>query len=112
MKRDKWAQLAQLSDLIFDVEAQKFARLQEEEAKLKQKRDRLEEMNAAALNAFNQGHLSLRMGGDFYWQTWVGNNASRLGQAQARARALSEIHKPALRKAFGRKNVLKNLIGK
>ncbi|WP_375264520.1 hypothetical protein [Planktotalea sp.] len=86
MKRDKWAQLARLSDLIFDVEAQKFARLQEEVAKLKQKRDRLEEMNSTALNAFNQGHTSLRMDGDFHWQTWVGNNASRLGQAQARAR--------------------------
>ena len=66
MKRDKWAQLAQLSDLIFDMEAQKFAKLQEEETQQKKKQDRLEEMNAAALDACNQGHTPLRMDGDFY----------------------------------------------
>lgn len=112
MKHSKWAQLTKLSDLVFDAVAQKFAKLQEEEARLKHQRSRLAEMNADALDAFKSVHPSHQLDGDFHWQTWVGNNASRLGQAQARARALSEMHKPALRKAFGRKSVLRDLANK
>ncbi len=109
MTRAKWEDLAKLADLMFEVEAKKLTELLGEENKLQRQRQRLKALNAAALKEFDGGHVAHKVDGDFHWQMWVGQNAQRIGQQQARARAMSEMHKPALRKAYGRKSVLSAL---
>ncbi len=105
----KWQQLAKLADLAFDHELAKLSELRQAEAKLLQQRQSLEAMNASALEDFSTPHPAHWQNGDFLWQTWVGNNARALSNEQARLRVLAEMHKPELKKAFGRKTALETL---
>ncbi|MGB7319143.1 MAG: hypothetical protein WBC85_14360 [Planktotalea sp.] len=105
----KWAQLAKLATLAFDREVSKLSELKEAESKLASQREKLEGMNAQALEDFAGPHPAHWTNGDFLWQAWVAQNAKAIGIEQARLRVLAEMHKPELKKAFGRKTVMENL---
>jgi hypothetical protein len=105
----KWRELVQLVNLKFEQELEKVAKLRAAEDALVERRGRLAKMNAQALDAFAKPHPSHWHDGDFLWQTWVGKNERALGIEQARLRAIAEMHKPQLRRAFGRKCVVEAL---
>lgn len=107
--KQKWAELAKLANLVFDSELRKSSELRQAQANLGLKRRRLDVMNRKALDALVNPHPVHRHDGDVLWQAWVGQNARAIGLEQAKLRALTEIHKSKLRKAFGRKSVLEEL---
>ncbi|MEP5154361.1 hypothetical protein [Planktotalea sp.] len=109
---NKWAQLAELAQLAYDKELAKLSALWEAEAKLVERRQRLNAMNEQAMDDLSEPHPALWHNGDVLWQTWVNQNGRAIGMEQARLKALAEFHKPELRKAFGRKSVLESLSGK
>lgn len=108
MKKD-WDDLARLATLMFENELRKLSEFRDAEARLAEKRRRLSEMNNEALDALAKPHPAHWHNGDVLWQSWVGENKRAIGVEQAKLRALSEMHKPKLRKAFGRKSVLEQL---
>lgn len=109
---DKWVQLAELANLAFDHKLAKLSELRAAEGKLTEQRRRLEGMNEQALVDLSEPHPSHWQNGDFHWQRWLAKNARALSIEQARLRVLSEMHKPELRKAFGRKTVMESLAKK
>ena len=109
MVTTQWADLEKLAEIAFEVQMQKLKKLSAAEAKLIAQRQHLAAMNKDALREFSSVHPAHWQNGDFLWQSWIGENIEALGREQARVRALSEMHKPELRKAFGRKAVLARL---
>ncbi len=109
MIKPKWSDLEKLADIAFDLQMQKLAKLKAAEAKLVNQRQQLADLNQGALSEFSTVHPAHWQNGDFLWQTWLGKNVEGLGREQAKVRALQEMLKPELRKAFGRKSVLAKL---
>lgn len=105
----KWSQLSQLATLAFEQELGKLAEIREREAHVALQQQKLGAMNAKAVEDLSSPHPIHWQNGDFLWQTWVGENARALNLEQARVRALLEIHRPELKKAFGRKLVMEAL---
>jgi hypothetical protein len=112
MVTSRWDDLAKLANMAFERETRKLKELKATENQLAKQRVRLADMNEAALKSFGASHPSHWHNGDFLWQEWVGQNKRALGMEQAKLRALTEMHKPQLRKAFGRKTVLDKLAAK
>ena len=104
-----WKELAELANLVFENELMKLSDLRASEEALTSKRGKLGEMNRQALDEFATPHPAHWHNGDFLWQSWVGKNERAIGLEQAKLRALTEMHRPKLRKAFGRKSVLEQL---
>lgn len=108
-KADKLAALQRIAAAAFEAQARKHAELTQAKAELATRQERLAQMDADALSDFAGPHPAHWHGGAVQWQAWVTQNARKLSMEEARLRAQQEIHLPALRKAFGKREVLTRL---
>lgn len=106
---NQWAALLRIANALYERESSKLTQIIADQAELTQKNARLDEMNDAALKDLQGPHPAHWHDGEVLWQKWVGQNKRKIGIEDARLRGIRELHLVEMKKAFGRKEVLREI---
>lgn len=107
--KHNWKDLELIAKLKLDKELEKIASLRARQQKHMMKKaslSRLAQASRDELRTMGPVHMT---SGDVHWQTWLGRTTRQLNMEEAQLRAMSEMQMPAVRKAFGQRQVIGKL---
>ena len=103
--------LLEVSEVTYDRQRQALAVIAREESRLRQDLARLDALDASDAPEADRGHGMRAVGADILWQGWLARTRTRINMELARVLARKAHEQARLRKAFGRVDALRQLIG-
>lgn len=112
MKESQLTELFQVASVLYQREYDKVRAIIEDEARVRGALARIDQQETAARQSINPNDGIQIVGADVLWQSWVSRSRRDLNLelAQIRARKLNVMDQ--VRKAFGRKEAISELLGK
>jgi len=103
-------QLEAITQAKYDQQQQSFKRIQAEENRLRSELARLDDMLQQSNDAGTQVGEMRAIGADIIWQGWVGRSKTELNLKLAQVLAIKEQQLHQVRQAYGKLQVVQQLI--